>query len=129
MKTCEITGYIKRIEQLSGSLSCIPEGHWCVLSESSHLLIYVQSILKMPVGETDLLDGSVGRCWSEYRKNKPWATQTPRNCTYKFPDGRYCHPKTYHFDELGKYREWEQTIYIPKIMPDYLKRKYGKIRG
>lgn len=129
MKPCEITGYIKRIEQLSGSLSGIPEGHWCVLSESSHLLIHVQSVLKMPVGETDLLDGSVGRRWSEYRKNKPWATQTPGNCKYKFPDGRRCEPKTYHFDELGKYREWEQNFYIPTILPDYLKHKYGKIRG
>ncbi|MEG4418607.1 hypothetical protein QUA70_08340 [Microcoleus sp. LAD1_D5] len=129
MKTCEITGYIKRIEQLSGSLSGIQEGHWCVLSESSHLLIHVQSVLKMPVGETDLLDGSVGRHWSKYRKNQPWATHKEGKCTYKFPDGRYCHPNTYHFDELGKYREWEQTIYRPTIMPDYLERKYGKIRG
>ncbi len=128
MKPCEITGYIKRIEQLSHSLSGIPEEHWCVLSESSHLLIHVQSVLKMPVGETDLLDGSVGRCWSEYRKNQPWATHDAGKCTYKFPDGRYCNPKTYHFDELGKYREWEQTIYRRTIMPDYLERKYGKIK-
>lgn len=44
-----------------------PSGHFTVFHKSSHLLIYVEVELKMPIDTFDLLDGSVGQRWARYR--------------------------------------------------------------
>lgn len=123
----QIGGYIKRVEMLEGNLWALPEDYWCVLYESSNLLLKVQNIMKMPVGEFDLLDGSVGKHWSKYRAEKSWAIHPVQGCKYRFPDGRVVSPNAYHFSELGHYRHWERSVYVPTLMPEYLKKKYSAI--
>lgn len=79
--------YAQRVEEIEHSCKNIPPNHWCVLEEAASLLIYVEATLKMPVDKADLLDGSVGKHWSNYRKGKPWAGERIE-FRYTFPDGR-----------------------------------------
>jgi hypothetical protein len=53
-----------------------PEKHWAVFGESHLLLLYVEQTLRHPVDKFDLLDGSVGIRWANYRKDKEWALES-----------------------------------------------------
>lgn len=118
--------YTKRVEEIEHSCKNIPPGHWCVLEEAASLLIYVEATLKMPVDKADLLDGSVGKHWSNYRKDKPWAGDRIE-FRYTFPDGRVVNPWAYQDSELFEFRRWLKATYRPTFLPDYLSRKYGVI--
>lgn len=63
-----IGAYQERVEAMFDAANKIPHGYWCVLHESANLLIWVESKLKYPVDKADLLDGSIGICWSNFRK-------------------------------------------------------------
>ena len=118
--------YIERVKTMYDNARNIPEGYWCVLHEASGLLVYVESILKLPVDKTDLLDGSIGRTWSSYRKDKEW-TGNVLNFSYQFPDGRWCSPLCYEYKELEQFRLWLDRQYKKQLMPKYLHSKYGVI--
>lgn len=104
----------------------VPAGYWCVFVESSHLLIWVEQKLKLPVAQYDLLDGSIGAHWAKYRQGKEWADERIK-FPYKFPDGRRCHPWCYPDQELLEFRKFANGIYKNELMPVYLESKYGKI--
>lgn len=118
--------YIERVKTMYDNARNIPEGYWCVLHEASGLLVYVESVLKLPVDKTDLLDGSIGRTWSSYRKDKEW-TGNVLNFSYQFPDGRWCNPLCYEYKELEQFRLWLDLQYKKQLMPKYLHSKYGVI--
>ncbi|MEG3877896.1 BRO family protein [Microcoleus sp. herbarium7] len=118
--------YIERVKTMYDNARNIPEGYWCVLHEASGLLVYVESVLKLPVDKTDLLDGSIGRTWSNYRKGKEWAGNSLK-FSYQFPDGRWCDPLCYEYKELEQFRLWLDRQYKTQLMPKYLYSKYGAI--
>lgn len=65
-----ISYYTDRIIHMRKHLVA-PKGYWCVVQKSAHLLLEVEKA-GYPIGEYDLLDGSIGLCWSNYRKGKEW---------------------------------------------------------
>jgi phage anti-repressor protein len=104
-----------------------PSGYFTVFHKSSHLLIYVEIELKMPVDAFDLLDGSVGIRWAKYRKDKEWA-QARIPYDHVFPDKRDVQSAwAYQVSELQYFDEWLRTVYIPEHLPVYLEGKYGSI--
>lgn len=104
-----------------------PSGHFTVFHKSSHLLIYVEVELKMPIDTFDLLDGSVGQRWARYRQEKSWAGARI-SYDHVFPDKRDVQSAwAYPVSELQYFDEWLRTIYIPQYLPTYLKGKYGSI--
>lgn len=121
-----IGAYKERVEAMFDAANKIPDGYWCVLHESANLLIWVESKLKYPVDKADLLDGSIGICWSNFRKGKPWAGDKIK-FSYRFPDGRYCNPWCYGMDELIHFRHFLDRDYKPVALPKYLESKYSAI--
>ena len=104
-----------------------PSGYFTVFHKSSHLLIYVEIQLKMPIDKFDLLDGSVGIRWAKYRAEQEWAGE---RIPYKhvFPDHRDVQSAwAYPLMELQYFEGWLRDIYIPKYLSDYLRKKYGSL--
>lgn len=102
----------------------IPKGHFCVFHEMSLLANKVGE--KYDVGEYDLIDGSVGKCWSGYRKDKEWALPTTKFHIF-FGDKRdlaYPEATAYQLEELTYFRKWLEDIYQFENMPRYLATKY-----
>ena len=122
----KLGAYTQRVEAMFDAANKIPDGYWCVLHESANLLIWVEQKLKYPVDKADLLDGSIGICWSNFRKGKPWAKDKIK-FSYRFPDGRYCNPWCYGMDELIHFRHFLDRDYKPIALPKYLESKYSAI--
>lgn len=118
--------YTERVECMMLDCNKIPHGYWCVLHESSNLLIYVETVLKLPINKSDLLDGSIGITWSNHRKDKSWAGDRVKYF-YRFPDGRPCQPWCYQMRELEHFRYFLEDTYRPILMPRYLEDKYPNL--
>lgn len=117
--------YAKRVQ--IASAWDIPKGYWCVFHE--------MSLLANKVGETynvkefDLIDGSVGKCWSNYRKGKPWELPST-TFELRFNDRRdLARPeaKAYRNEELFYFRDWLENEYKDVNLPKYLLNKYQGI--
>jgi hypothetical protein len=65
----------------------VPKGYWTVFDKCSSLLILVECELRIPVEQYDLLDGSVGTRWKNFRADKPWAGER-QHYRHIFPDKR-----------------------------------------
>jgi prophage antirepressor-like protein len=105
----------------------IPKGHWCVFHEISLLANKVGETYH--VGEFDLIDGSVGQCWSKYRKAFDWIQPT-----ILFPiffgdsrDAAHVQVHGYKNSELPHFRDWLENIYTLERLPKYLTGKYGQL--
>lgn len=122
----ELGAYEERVKEMFDQLPNIKEGYWCVLHESASLLIYVETQLKCPVDKADLLDGSIGKHWSKYRKDKEWALDRIP-FFYTFPDGRTVEPWCYRMSELGYFRSFLLYDYKENGLISYLNRKYPGI--
>jgi phage anti-repressor protein len=118
--------YTERVECMMLDCNKIPHGYWCVLHESANLLVYVETVLKLPINKSDLLDGSIGITWSNHRKDKSWAGDRVKY-SYRFPDGRPCQPWCYRMRELEHFRYFLEDIYKPLLMPRYLEDKYPNL--
>lgn len=104
-----------------------PDGYFTVFHKSSHLLIYVEVELKMPINKFDLLDGSVGIRWARYRTGQDWAGERIPY-SHVFPDHRDVQSAwAYPSSELPHFDKWLKATYIPQHLPVYLKDKYGAI--
>ena len=104
-----------------------PPGCFSVFHRSSHLLIYVEVELGLPIDQFDLLDGSVGTRWARYRKNQPWAGERVPY-VHKFPDHRGEQEAwAYPVSEFQYFDEWLRSTYIPAHLPVYLEKKYGAV--
>jgi hypothetical protein len=105
----------------------IPKGHWCVFHEISLLANKVGETYQ--VGEYDLIDGSVGKCWSNYRKAFDWIQPTILFPIF-FGDSRdvaHVEVNGYKNSELPHFRDWLENIYTLDRLPKYLTGKYGQI--
>lgn len=100
--------------------------------EAASVLIRAERVI-VPAGLTvdvdDLLDGSIGRRWAQYRSGKPWANSST-TYTYRFPppsrrNGIVVNPRAYPMAELQHFREWLRWVYLPEYFPIYLANKYG----
>jgi hypothetical protein len=77
----------------------------------------------------DLIDGSVGQCWSKYRKAFDWIQPT-----ILFPiffgdsrDAAHVQVHGYKNSELPHFRDWLENIYTLERLPKYLTGKYGQL--
>lgn len=118
--------YIERVKSIYENSHNVPKGYWTVLSEASGLLLWVETVLKLPVDKFDLMDGSIGIHWANYRADKMWALDR-QQYDYQFPDGRSVKAWSYHRSEMLKFRTWLEDAYKFELMPPYLLKKYGAI--
>ena len=105
----------------------IPIGYWCVFHEISRLASFVGE--QYPVHQFDLIDGSVGKCWANYRKDKEWA-KPYKEFVGKLGDHRDngTHPfKAYDNSEWVHFRYWLDNTYTLEKLPKYLEKKYGEL--
>lgn len=119
-----IGAYIERVKSMYENSHNVPKGYWTVLSEASGLLLWVETVLKLPVDKFDLMDGSIGICWANYRVDKSWACDR-KQYDYQFPDGRKVKAWSYHYSEMIEFRTWLESVYKKSLMPPYLLKKYG----
>ena len=116
--------YIQRIEHMRDHK--ISDDLWVIFREASELLLLIEKNWQVPVNDYDLLDGSIGRRWSQHRKNQNWiATDQSYFHSYRDQRGRReC--KAYELTELPYFRRWLRQVYFPYFLPRYLIDKYGK---
>ncbi|MGL6342313.1 MAG: Rha family transcriptional regulator [Waterburya sp.] len=116
--------YVKRLEDVRDHI--IEDHLWSVFREGAEVLLLVEKDFRVPVQQMDLCDGSIGRRWSDYRKDKGWALEKS-TYTHKFRDQRGDRlPAAYQLGELPYFRKWLRDEYIEKYLPEYLIEKYGK---
>jgi hypothetical protein len=120
------TVYIERLENIRDHK--VPDDLWTTFREGAEILLLVEKEMGVPVEQMDLCDGSIGRHWSTYRQNKPWAKPSG-NYTHVFRDarGEINDCKAYHLGELSYFRKWLRDFYVPQHLPEYLTKKHGKL--
>jgi hypothetical protein len=116
--------YIKRIESMRDHQ--ISDELWMIFREASELLLLIEKDWRVPVNDFDILDGSVGRRWSDYRNGQSWAKEIG-NYMHSYRDQRGLREcSAYVMDELPYFRQWLREYYVPNHLPKYLVDKYGK---
>jgi prophage antirepressor-like protein len=120
-----ITYYTDRVMLIKDNLIKKPNT-WCVLEKCSHLLLQVEK-LGYQVDVFDMLDISVGKRWSNYRKNKSWKVESS-TAIYHLDSHRGTRIiVAYDFCELGYFANWLETTYEIQNLPVYLHDKYGAL--
>ena len=125
--------YSDRVMLMPSVRRQVPEGHWCVFIEAADLLIWAELIFvpaQLEMQACDLLDGSVGTRWKQFREGKQWAGERVQY-THCFPPDDIRGEQlawAYPMAELPHFREWLHREYVPVWFPDYLQRKYGPPR-
>jgi hypothetical protein len=105
----------------------IPKGYWCIFHEISLLANKVG--IEYPVGQYDLIDGSVGIAWNKYRTAFDWCKETTTFPVF-FGDNRdkaHVEAKAYRNSELSYFRDWLENVYSHGRLLKYLEGKYGKL--
>jgi hypothetical protein len=111
----------------------IPPGYWSVFTETACLLVFAEKVFEAAQFELhkfDLLDGSIGKRWAQYREKQrslgaTWLREH-KHYSYTFPDVRSTvAPKAYHMDELEHFRQWLHTQYLREDFFDYCVNKEG----
>lgn len=116
--------YIKRIEHMRDHE--IADDLWMIFREAAELLLLIEKDWQVPINEYDILDGSIGRRWSDYRKNHSWAGPVG-TYNHQYRDQRGLRPcNAYSYDELRYFNQWLREVYVPTHLPQYLVDKYGK---
>lgn len=120
-----ITHYSDRVADIRKNL-VKPKGHWCVIEKCNHLLLEVEKA-GYPIDKYDLLDGSVGRRWADYRREIGLSEPT-QSAHYQLPHCPRPVPiACYPSGELGVFSDWLESIYEEKHLNSYLETKYGKL--
>lgn len=116
--------YVRRLEDIRDHI--IEDHLWSVFREGAEVLLMVEKDFKIPVQQMDLCDGSIGKRWSHYRKEKSWIVESSMY-THRFRDRRGDRPcAAYQLAELPYFRRWLRDEYITKYLPKYLERRHGK---
>jgi hypothetical protein len=114
--------YTERI--LSEPTKGVPDGHWSIFDESHSVMLLVESKIGS-YSQFDLIDGSIGKRWSTFRKGKAWALASSQY-PHEYVDirgARMC--KAYQDSELPYFRNWLKHEYKKKHLYDYLYNKYS----
>lgn len=118
-----IPTYQKRI--LSKPVKGLPYTHWCVFTESHPIMLWIEENIGS-VNQYDLVDGSIGIKWSQYRKGKPWAINSMKYI-HEYDDNRGSQSSNaYQNFELTFFKEWLNEIYMKEHFYDYLYNKYRR---
>jgi KilA-N domain len=124
VKATRLPVYVKRFQLAFRMQMTVPDGYWTVFDKCSNLLILVECDLKLPVDDLDLLDGSVGICYSRFRPGKEWAVEK-KTYEHLFPDRRGIRKaNAYSVSELPFFEQWLKNVYIQVHLPTYLESKY-----
>lgn len=121
----QVCPYTKRMSYVRSIEQMIPRGHWCVFIEGTTALMKAQELygdVGAPMGELDLMDGSIGTRYTNYRKDKDWACERVK-FEYKFPPGDprgTVFPWAYPMAELQYFRVWLLETYWPVWFPVYV---------
>jgi hypothetical protein len=116
--------YLQRIENMRDH--DISDDLWMIFREASELLLLIEKDWRVPINEYDILDGSVGKRWKDYRLTQQWATQVS-TYQHQYRDQRGLRDcNAYELTELPYFRRWLKEVYIPNYLPGYLVKKYGK---
>ena len=116
--------YIKRIEHMRDHE--VADDLWMIFREAAELLLFMEKDWRVPINDYDILDGSIGRRWSDYRKTQPWEG-TLGSYNHEYRDQRGTRPcNAFEMAELPHFRYWLREFYIPAHLPQYLATKYGK---
>jgi DNA-binding XRE family transcriptional regulator len=116
--------YIQRIENMRDHQ--IANDVWMIFREAAELLLLIEKDWRVPINDFDILDGSIGKRWKDYRANKPWI-KLDRTYIHCYRDQRgdiEC--AAYEHSELQYFNFWLKNEYVPKYLPLYLVNKYGK---
>ncbi|HEY9881902.1 MAG TPA: hypothetical protein V6D29_25850 [Leptolyngbyaceae cyanobacterium] len=118
--------YIQRIENMRDHQ--IDDEHWAIFREAADLLLLLEKDWQVPINDFDLLDGSIGKRWRQYREGQPWAELNDNNWyTHNFRDNRGPRDcRAYKWAERPYFERWLRTEYVPRCLPAYLVDKYGK---
>jgi prophage antirepressor-like protein len=117
--------YADRVMLLDKNLKK-PHNTWCVIEKCAHLLLKVEQ-LGYEINPFDLMDGSIGRQYSTYRKGKDWLGAV-FTAEYTFADKRGTKfINAFEYCELGYFSQWLDNIYEPSRLPNYLKGKYSAL--
>lgn len=117
--------YIKRLENIRDHE--VPDHLWTVFRESAELLLLIEKDWRVPINDYDILDGSIGRRWSDYREAKPWiGLREVYTHQYRDKRGPVNNCAAYQLNELPYFRRWLRECYISTHLPRYLVEKYGK---
>ena len=116
--------YIRRIENMRDH--DIDDEHWSIFREASELLLLLEKDWQVPINDFDILDGSIGKKWSDYREAKSW-TEEHGWYSHKYRDRRGPRDcKAYKWAERSYFEKWLREKYVPEHLPAYLVTKYGK---
>ena len=118
------TVYIRRLERIRDHE--IADDLWSVFGECAWVLLMIEKEYIIPIDKMDLCDGSIGRHWSDYRRDKEW-TREVKFYWHNFQDQRgrqKCN--AYQYPELPFFKKWLREIYVPTHLPKYLVDKFGK---
>lgn len=116
--------YIERLTNMSDHK--IADDLWMVFREANELLLLLEKDWQVPVNDFDLLDGSIGTCWKDYREGKDWAGKIGKY-QHQFRDRRAMREaNAFEMYELPYFKAWLREIYVPKYLPAYLISKYGR---
>jgi len=134
----EVTGWRKRVETIQPHTDVylnriqhmrdhrLDDDLWMIFREASELLLLIEKDWRVPINDYDILDGSIGKKWADYRAHKSWL-KPKRFYIHKYRDqrgSREC--AAFDFDELPYFRRWLREWYVPNWLPKYLVDKYGK---
>lgn len=116
--------YIQRIENMRDHV--IPDHLWVIFREGAELLLLIEKDWRVPIDQYDILDGSIGRKWSDHRK-VIGLTAEPGSYDHQYRDQRGIREcRAYEMAELPIFRHWLREDYVPIHLPKYLLEKYGK---
>lgn len=116
--------YIQRIENMRDHQ--ISDDLWMIFREAAELLLLVEKDWRVPVNDYDILDGSIGIRWSQYRTDESWTAESG-TYQHQYRDQRGIRDcLAYQLSELPYFRRWLKKTYVPSQLPDYLVTKYGK---
>ena len=120
--------YADRVMNLDSHLISVPDNYWIVMQHCGHILLKVEK-LGYPVGSFDLVDGSIGIRYRDYRKEIKLSESVVKKAWYK---GTNQSPSpvpvnSYPYEELGIFAKWLETIYVQKHLETYLLTKYKHI--
>jgi hypothetical protein len=97
-----------------------------IFREAAELLLLIEKDWRVPINDYDILDGSIGRKWSDHRTNQLWLKPVG-SYIHSYRDQRGERPcNAYCVTELPYFRGWLRGWYVPEHLPKYLVEKYGK---
>ena len=126
--------FVRWHERIALNYQSAPKGFFHVFNEA-HTIIYELIVAGAEIGETFVVDISIGQHWSRYWDANSLAAQFGDRAKYphRYPDS---HPQAksnpqeswcYPLAALGHYREWLQATYLEGgKFENYLKTKVGR---